>query len=430
MKRVLVFFLCAAMLLLLPPDAVLAAGPEPPELYAKAAVLMDAATGQVLYGKDEHTRLEPASLTKIMTCLIAVRQGDPEALLTVSGEAVRDMEDSSTMDVTEGETLTLRELLYGLMLPSANDAANVIAEYFSGDNASFARLMNETAASLGLRDTVFVNPHGLPDENHLTTAYDLAALTREALSEPDFLLYTGAAEYDIAKTEQHEAYELEHTHFMLQPDSRYYDERVIAGKTGWTPGAGTCLMTVARQDGTTLIAIVLGADAEDIRYAAYGDVKKLLDYGFGHFTRGDVSVSAVSYYPVSFRDGDGTMRRGSLSGEGAAFSPLIPEGCSGENIFLRMPEEQQLQEREQVSLTAAVTFRDEDGKVWPWPLAEIPLTLELQALSGQTVSREEEARPAMAAAGEDHTLVWAALLCVLLLGILALLWFRLRPGKR
>lgn len=431
MKRLLSLCWTFALFFCLMPGHVLAAGPELPELYAEAAILMDAATGQVLYGKNERVRMEPASLTKIMTCLIAVEEGTPEALLTVSREAVKDMEDSSTMDVTEGETLALQELLYGLMLPSANDAANVIAEYFSESNAAFAQKMNEKAAELGLRDTSFQNPHGLPDEEHLTTAYDLAVLTRAAVSEPAFMAYAGAAEYTIEKNGLHEAYDLSHTHFMLHSDSRYYDERVIAGKTGWTPGAGTCLMTVAKQDDVTLIAIVLKSDAEDIRYVAYQDVEKLLNYGFDSFTRGSVSVSAVSCYPVSFYDLNGIVQRGSLFSEAASFSPLIPDGCDEKNIFLLMPQEEQLRHWEEAAVTAAVIFRDQDGNIWPWPLAEVPLDVELQMF--EISSRQEETQPAMAAVvleHDDHFLWAATILCTVLVGVLVLLWRCFRPGKR
>jgi len=322
------------------------------------------------------------------------------------------------MDVTAGETLMLRELLYGLMLPSANDAANVIAEHFSGNNTAFSALMNEAAVQLGLYDTIFANPHGLPDENHISTAYDLAKLTREAITEPDFMAYAGAEEYSIDKTETHEAYDLRHTHFMLQKKSKYYDERVIAGKTGWTPGAGTCLMTVAEENGLQLIAIVLKSDAEDIRYVAYQDVKALLDYGFSAFTRGKVSVTGFSGYPVSFYETDGTLRRGTLDSEPMDFSPLIPQGCSSENIFLMVPQQKQLQNRERIPVTAAVTFRGEDGEIWPWALAEVPVKLKLMELP-KVSSSEPEERPVMAVTKsenkEEFPLIGAAVLCVVLL---------------
>lgn len=422
MKR---FFavLAALMLCFCLPDSVFAFDTQLPELYAEAAVLMDASTGQVLYGKNEHQLMEPASLTKIMTCLLAARLEDPDTLLTVSEEAVKDMEESSTMDVVAGEILMMRELLYGLMLPSANDAANVIAEHFAGNNAAFAELMNDAAAEFGLYNTTFANPHGLPDEAHLSTAYDLAKLTREAIAEPAFLEYAGAAEYPIAETENHGAFELKHTLFSLQEKSKYYDERVIAGKTGWTPGAGTCLMTVAQQEELTLIAVVLKSDAEDIRYVAYQDVKALLDYGFSSFVRGEVSVGGFAGYPVSFQEEDGTLRRGTLYSEEMSFSPLIPEGCSSENIFLQIPQQEQFQKRAAIPVTASVTFRDAQGEVWPWALAEVPVTLEL--IEHPTVSYEAEERPAMAQPYEkeerEFPIAAALWVCVALLAGMVLM---------
>lgn len=414
MKRVFAV-LTALMLCLLLPESVYASDPEQPELYAEAAVLMDASTGQVLYGKNEHQLMEPASLTKIMTCLLAARMEDPETLLTVSEEAVKDMEESSTMDVVAGETLTMRELLYGLMLPSANDAANVIAEHFAGDNATFAELMNDAAAELELYNTTFANPHGLPDEAHLSTAYDLAKLTMEAVTEPAFLEYAGAASYDIEETEDHAAFELKHTLFMLQEESKYYDERVLAGKTGWTPGAGTCLMAVAQQEDLTLIAVALKSDAEDIRYVAYQDVKTLLDYGFSSFVRGEVSVGGFSGYPVSFYEADGTLRRGTIYSEAMSFSPMIPEGCSSDNIFLQIPQQERLRLRERIPVTASVTFRNEEGEVWPWALAEVPVTLELIELP--QISSKPEEQQAMAPVRDEEkelSLLPLLLLCAVL----------------
>ena len=410
-----------------------AAVPQQPSIYGEAAVLLDASTGQILYGKNIHQQMEPASLTKIMTCLIAIEEGDPDAVLSVSEQAVEDMEDSSTMDVVTGESLSLRELLYGLMLPSANDAANVIAEYFSGGNEGFAQKMNQRAQELELWDTHFVNPHGLPAQEHYSTAYDLARLTQTALAQDAFLTYAGASEYEIAATERHGSFSLEHTHLMMQPDSRYYDSRVIAGKTGWTPGAGTCLMTVARQGDLTLIAIVLKSDSDDIWRVAYQDTGKMLDFGFSNFRRGTVTIPEITEYPVSFFDEEGRLCRGSGSGSAESLSLLFPNGCDEEDVYLEMPQQQQLVQWEQRGLQVSVRYQDENGESWPWPLASAPVSLTLQQVSDP--SHQEPVQSVMSQqttedAQQQNGLGLLFILLLVCAAGLTCLWCLARPGSQ
>ena len=159
-----------------------------PELASEAAVLMDAETGQILFDKNAYLVLYPASITKVMTGLLALEHGNPEQELTVSNQVIAQVPRSSShIALQPGETLTLQDALYALAISSANDAAVAIAEGISGSVEAFAELMNQEASELGTLNTHFANPNGLPSGEHYTTAYDMALITARALKEPDFL---------------------------------------------------------------------------------------------------------------------------------------------------------------------------------------------------------------------------------------------------
>ena len=262
----------------------------PPELQSQAAILIEARTGQVLAEKESRRRMEPASLTKIMTCLMAMEQAGPEERVVVTAEALQLMADASAIGLRERESLTMAEMLYAAMLPSANDAAAAVGIHLAGSSPAFAEEMAKRAEELGLTDTRFVNAHGLPAPGHYTTAYDLARITRAALDYPEFLQYAGAQRYLIPASQYNRSYGFSHLHRGLLPGSSYYDPRIIAGKTGWTGSAGSCLMTVAEQDGVRLIVIVLKADQGEVTGAAYADTKALLDYGFTAYRREELPL--------------------------------------------------------------------------------------------------------------------------------------------
>ncbi|HEY8393676.1 MAG TPA: D-alanyl-D-alanine carboxypeptidase family protein [Thermaerobacter sp.] len=244
--------------------------PPPPAISSAAAILMDAASGQVLYEHNARERRPPASTTKILTAIVALEYGNLDDVVTVSEYAAGT--EGSAMEIKAGERYTLRELLWGLMLESGNDAAVAIAEHISGSEEAFARLMNETARRLGLRDTHFTNPHGLHHPDHYTTAYDLAVLTRYALvndyfarlvCQPEKVLCRGAGDWVRI---------LASTNRLL-----WYHEWVDGVKTGTTDPAGPCLVSSGTRDGGRLIAVVL--DSED----RWEDSRRLLEWGFDSF---------------------------------------------------------------------------------------------------------------------------------------------------
>lgn len=272
-----------------PPEGGTAA---PPEISAEAAVLMDAATGDILYEKNSKQTEYPASITKLMTVLLALEKGSLTDSITVSSEAVTSIEPgSANIALQEGETLTLEQILHAILLRSANEAANAAAEYVDGSIEAFATHMNEKAAELGCENTHFVNPSGLHDSEHTTTAYDMALIARALLQNEDYRSIMGATYYEIPPTnKQTETRYLHGQHQMLNSNSIYYYEYATGGKTGFTEEARNTLVTYAEKDGRELIAVVLKCEGAE----HYVDSAALFDYGFENFET-QTLVSASDY---------------------------------------------------------------------------------------------------------------------------------------
>jgi len=286
--RAVCFFLCAALLFFALPipsrgDSIL------PSVSAKSAILIDASSGRIIYEKNAELRLPMASTTKIMTALVALEEGDPEATVEIDPRAV-GIEGSSAYLVA-GERLTLRELVYCLMLASANDAAAAIAYALSGGIEGFAALMNEKAVELGLSNTRFENPHGLDSKDHYTTAHDLARLTAHALKNADFakIVATNSfvAESDTAK----------HTLFNHNRLLRSY-RGCIGVKTGYTKISGRCLVSAAERGGLRLICVTLSAPDD------WNDHKAMLDYGFAHYYAKPLCTVGESFYELPVVSGE------------------------------------------------------------------------------------------------------------------------------
>ena len=237
---------------------------------ARGAVLMEADSGEVIFGQNENARLPMASTTKIMTALVAIESLPVDTVVKITPESVGV--EGSSIYLCEGETLTLEQLLYALMLESANDAASAIAIAVSGSVEAFAEKMNERAASLGLTDTHFVNPHGLDADQHYTTAHELALITRAALQNPVFREIS-ATERKTIPLHGEEGVRLLLNHNKLLTSY----EGCIGGKTGYTKKTGRCLVSAAEREGVTLIAVTLSAPDD------WRDHTAMLDYGFGTY---------------------------------------------------------------------------------------------------------------------------------------------------
>ncbi len=252
--------------------------PEP-EIGAEGAVLMDASTGKVLYGKNADQQFYPASITKVMTALLVLERCSLTDVVTFSSAATTNLESGAvSLGITEGDQLTVEQSLYGLLLKSANEIGNGLAEHVAGSVPNFAGLMNEKAAMLGCTNTHFANPHGLNDASHKTTPHDMALIMRAAMQNDIFRKISTTLTYDFPATKKEEAKTLTMGHKMMFPsDSRYY-EGIIGGKTGYTSLAGNTLVTGAERNGVRLIAVVMKA-----KQTHYTDTKALLDYGFANY---------------------------------------------------------------------------------------------------------------------------------------------------
>lgn len=237
-----------------------------PEISARSALVYDLTTSKILYEKNSKERLPMASITKIMTAIIGLENKKEDGKYLVTKDALVG-EDS--MGLSEGEVLTLEELLYGLMLHSGNDAAETIASSYSGGREKFIEAMNNKVKALGLSDTNFTNPTGLEgDGKQYATAYDLLVITKYAMQFPLFRRVVAAFNHYIPKTETHKEYFLENETNLL---TSY--PGVFGIKTGYTPEAGFCLVTYLRYERHELIGIILGSDNRR------DEMKELLDYG-------------------------------------------------------------------------------------------------------------------------------------------------------
>ncbi len=237
------------------------------DISAKSAVLMCVETGEVLFSKNPHERRSMASTTKIMTALLALEQYTPQREIKVNSSMLKV--EGTSMGLLDGDTVTLEGLVYGMLLPSGNDAANVVAITLGGNTDNFAMMMNDRAQQIGMENTNFVTPSGLDDENHYSTAYDMALLACTAIKNPQFkkicssksaIVYYGNPPYRRTLTN--------HNRLL-----RVY-EGAIGMKTGFTKKSGRCLVSCAQRDGVTLVAVTLKAPND------WQDHNKMLDFGF------------------------------------------------------------------------------------------------------------------------------------------------------
>lgn len=268
--------------------------PEGPQTSGESIIVMEASTGTILYEKNAHQQSYPASITKIMTILLAIENSSMDEEVTFSKNAVYRTEGSGiSRDVDE--VMTMEECLYGLMLESANECGYAIAEHVGESYEDFINMMNQKAEELGCKDTHFNNPHGLPDENHWTNAHDMALISREALKNDLFRMIVSTRRHTIPPTNKHaeETY-LSNHHKMLNDykgDKQYLYDYCIGGKTGYTSVAGSTLATFAEKDGMTLICVVMREQAPN----HYLDTRNLFDYCFENFQLWNVAENEKSY---------------------------------------------------------------------------------------------------------------------------------------
>ena len=330
--------LCVLLVL----TSVPAKAEETLQLASQAAVLMDADTGVVLYEKNMNEQLYPASITKLMTALLAMEALEPEQVLTVSQTAVNAVpRTSSHIGLLAGERLTVDQALYAIGMESANDAANVLAEAVGGSLEAFAEKMNEKARELGALNTHFTNANGLPDSGHVTTAYDMALITAAALKQEGLANYFSTVNYTLSATNLSSARSFANKDRLL-PGGQYYYDGVLLAKTGWTSSAQGTFAAAVRKGQTTLVAITLKSPLLEDKYK---DTHKLLDYGFSHYSSVNVSgeqitaqLSLGEYTPV----------------KGQKFTYLIPAGALFTDIRYSLSEDAALSEDGPLQTTVGI----------------------------------------------------------------------------
>lgn len=256
----------------------LANWPQGPAIYAESGILVDLDTQEILYSKNIDKQLYPASITKVMTTLVAIESSSPEEPVTFSQHALDSIEwDSSNIGCRLNETLTMEQCWYAMMLNSANEVCCGVAEHISGSIEAFVEKMNQKAAELGCTNTHFSNPNGLPDETHYTTAHDMALIANAAYQNETFRQVFSTRQYEIPPTPQYtETRYLYNHHKMMQPDTEYYYEGCLGGKTGYTETALNTLVTIASRNGKNLLCVTMRTKGRQV----YTDTASLFDYGF------------------------------------------------------------------------------------------------------------------------------------------------------
>jgi D-alanyl-D-alanine carboxypeptidase/uncharacterized membrane protein len=272
--------------------------PQGPAIESASAVVMDMDTGTFLYSKNAAAKQYPASTTKILTTLLLVENCDLDETITFS-EIVYDLEEgSSHLGIQPGEEMTLRDAAYGIMLESANDIANGVAEYIGGSLSGFADMMNERAAELGCINTHFSNPHGLYSEDHYTCAYDMALIAQAAYSNPIFREIAGTTYYEIPETNMTDEIRYLTNHDkLIQSDSDYYRSWCTGGKTGYTEACLNTLVTFGEQDGKRLVGVVFRVNGAG---KAYLETTQIMEYGFNEFVTKNITtdLSDESFYEI------------------------------------------------------------------------------------------------------------------------------------
>lgn len=282
LQKMKILGLITGMLLLsIVPVQAVEANKEELDLAAESVVLIDAKSGTVLYNKNAFEKQYPASITKIMTVYLAVKNGNLDQVVTASASAIDSIDRSSShIWLDYGEELTIEDACYAAMLQSANDASNVLAEAIGTTQEGFVKMMNEAATEAGALNTHFVNAHGLPDEEHYTTAYDMAMILKTALKNDAFRTIFEAYNYTMEPTNKQKDQRIFATGNELIKKGAYRYEYAKGGKVGWTADAGYTMIATAEKDGMELIAVVLKDSSKESRFA---DIVELFEYGFSNY---------------------------------------------------------------------------------------------------------------------------------------------------
>jgi D-alanyl-D-alanine carboxypeptidase (penicillin-binding protein 5/6) len=363
------------------------------DVTSQAAVLMDAETGQIIFEKQGERLMFPASATKIMTALLVAEsagESGMDEMLEISESAVNIEEwNSSNMALVPGELLKLDDLMYGLMLRSANDAANALAEHVAGTQSDFAARMTERAWLIGANSTSFSNAHGLHQPGHYTTARDLALITREAIKNPVFMNYFGATTHRIPPTNKLEEERVYANYqYMLLEESPYYDPRVLGGKVGYTTEARHTMSTAATRGGTTLVCVVMSSRD---RLDKFKDTALLLDFGFNEFRRVTVPVGDIPRLDSDILKDGAAAGKVSFSPE-KDFTALLHVSVPENEIKSSLTNEGPFEYGDNIEAFVEFTAPQQNSAV-PAGLGRLRLTADVQAFAPVPAAPEEAYAP-------------------------------------
>lgn len=314
-----------------------------PELHSRSAIIVEATTGQVIFEQNSHEKLYPASTTKTMTALLTYERGNLDDVVTASSSAVYHnslVSGGSTAGIQPGEEMTVRQLLYCLLLPSANEAACVLGEYISGSVSAFVDLMNQRAAELGCTETHFVNPHGLTNENHYTSAHDLYCIAYEFAKHDELMEIANTTSVTLPATNKTGERVLNTTNHLIstRTKSNYIYEYARGIKTGYTSAAKHCLISTAQKDGMYLICVVMKSPVlEGNIVTSFVDSKALYEWGFKTYELKTIlkkGTAVTEAYVSLSSDKDSLVLETDKD-----ISILIPKGSYDESSLVVTPPE-------------------------------------------------------------------------------------------
>ncbi len=363
MKKTAILLSLLFIITIFPIESFAAEKPSIYNIKSKSAVLIDAQTGSVLFDKNMNKKMYPASITKIMTAMIALEQKELDDVFTTSHNAVYSLPfNTSHIALFEDEQITLEQALYAIGIESANDASNVIAENTYGSVENFAQKMTEKAKLIGAVNTNFTNPHGLPDENHYTTAYDMALITAQAIKVPELTRFFSTNRYDMQPTNKRDIMrQFWNANDFINKNKTC--EGLVMSKTGWTQEAEHTLVTVCERNGITLIAVVMSSEHKRDKF---DDTQLLMDYGFENFHSTSInSNDIISKAPKTIQYPDGTQAEIDLKSIFAEdMNVLVPKNLTEENITYKFDAAQFNEAQNHITINANLFYNDGQADIW------------------------------------------------------------------
>lgn len=284
MKKIYKYILWSVLFIIILSQSEVSFAESEFDIDAKAGIIVEPSSGRIIYEKNSTEQNYPASVTKILTAIVVIENSDLEEYATTSETAISKIPEGYVVaPLAVGEEMKVYDLLYALMLKSANDAAYVLAEHVGGSLGNFSDMMNEKAKEIGCHNSHFVNPNGIHNEEHYTTAYDMYLISSYAMKNEVFAKIVSTYEYTLPATNKYEAEDrvMKNTNAFVDPNSSYYNENVRGIKTGTTMQAGNCLITDVERDGLEFINVVLGAETSNSKFY---ETDRMINYSYDNFT--------------------------------------------------------------------------------------------------------------------------------------------------